>query len=97
MFICYFGKLKWYKSFSIDFLLAALLTWDQALFSFRFENYIPAGKTKISAVAVRENVWEPLKLGLISGYSFIYQKADAVLATFLGAGEGDVLATDSCR
>ena len=22
------------------------LTWDQALFSFRFENYIPAGKTK---------------------------------------------------
>ena len=40
------------------------LTWDQALFSFRFENYIPAGQ----AVAVRENhVWEPLKLGLISG------------------------------
>ena len=23
-----------------------LLTWDQALFSFRFENYIPAGKAK---------------------------------------------------
>ena len=22
------------------------LTWDQALFSFRFENYIPAGKAK---------------------------------------------------
>ena len=22
------------------------ITWDQALFSFRFENYIPAGKTK---------------------------------------------------
>ena len=47
------------------------LIWDQALFSFRFENYIPAGKAKrkepISAVAVRENVWEPLKLGLISG------------------------------
>ena len=43
------------------------VTWDQALFSFRFENYIPAGKAKISAVAVRENVWEPLKLGLISG------------------------------
>ena len=40
------------------------LTWDQALFSFRFENYIPAGK----AIPVRENVWEPLKLGLISGY-----------------------------
>ena len=29
------------------------VTWDQALFSFRFENYIPA---LISAVAVRENV-----------------------------------------
>ena len=43
------------------------VTWDQALFSFRFENYIPAGKAKISAVAVRENVWEPLKLGRISG------------------------------
>ena len=27
------------------------------------------GKRKISAVAVRENVREPLKLGLISGYS----------------------------
>ena len=36
------------------------LTWDQAQFSFRFVNNIPAGK---------ENVWEPLKLGLISGYS----------------------------
>ena len=23
-----------------------LVTWDQALFSFRFENYIPAGKAK---------------------------------------------------
>ena len=47
-----------------------VLTWDQALFSFRFENYIPAGMAKrILAVAVdRENVWEPLKLGLISGY-----------------------------
>ena len=36
------------------------LTWDQAQFSFRFVNNIP--------VAVRENVWEPLKFGLISGY-----------------------------
>ena len=46
------------------------LTWDQALFSFRFVNNIPAGmakRTEILAVAVRENVWEPLKLGLISG------------------------------
>ena len=55
----------------------SLLTWDQALFSFRFENYIPAGKAKtkipILAVAVRENVWEPLKLGLISGYFLIYK------------------------
>ena len=37
------------------------VTWDQALFSFRFENYIPAGMAKrkespILAVAVRENV-----------------------------------------
>ena len=23
-----------------------ILTWDQALFSFRFENYIPAGRAK---------------------------------------------------
>ena len=59
------------------------LTWDQALFSFRFENYIPAGKAKrkisISAVAVRENVWEPLKLGLISGYP---------KSTYLGRSKG---------
>ena len=26
--------------------MTASLTWDQALFSFRFENYIPAGKAK---------------------------------------------------
>ena len=38
------------------------VTWDQALFSFRFENYIPAGKAK------RKEKREPLKLGLISGY-----------------------------
>ena len=47
------------------------VTWDQALFSFRFENNIPEGKAKrkeILAVAVRENLWESLKLGLISGY-----------------------------
>ena len=31
-------------------------------------NNIPAGKAKRKAVAVRENVWEPLKLGLMSGY-----------------------------
>ena len=33
----------------------------------RFENYIPAGMAKRKEVAVRENVREPLKLGLISG------------------------------
>ena len=39
------------------------LTWDQAQFSFRQAR-------RISAVAVRaKNVWEPLKLGLISGYN----------------------------
>ena len=27
------------------------------------------GETKMLALAVRENVWEPLKLGLISGYT----------------------------
>ena len=42
------------------------VTWDQARFSFRFENYIRAGKAIF--LAVRENAWEPLKLGLISGY-----------------------------
>ena len=47
---------------------ALRLTWDQAVFSFRFENNIPVGKAKRKAVAVRENVWEPLKLGLISRY-----------------------------
>ena len=30
----------WYRSFG------RVITWDQALFSFRFENYIPAGKAK---------------------------------------------------
>ena len=45
------------------------LTWDQAPFSCRFVNNIPAGKAKLLAVGDRQNVWEPLKLGLISGYS----------------------------
>ena len=49
------------KHDSSRFSIPELLTWDQALFSFRFENYI-------LAVAIRENVWELLKLGLISGY-----------------------------
>ena len=31
---------EWYRSFG------RVITWDQALFSFRFENYIPAGKAK---------------------------------------------------
>ena len=45
------------------------VTWDQAQFLFHFVNNIPVGKAKrVVAVAVRENVWEPLKLGLISGY-----------------------------
>ena len=47
------------------------LTWDQALFSFRFENYIPAGKAKWKEIGSREReliLWEPLTLGLISGY-----------------------------
>ena len=51
-----------------------VVTGEQALFSFRFENYIPADTAKrILAVAVdRENVWEPLKLGLISGYMLLW-------------------------
>ena len=31
---------------SLKILSLRALTWDQALFSFRFENYIPAGKAK---------------------------------------------------
>ena len=42
-------------------IVAFQITWDQAQFSFRFVN-------KPLAVAVRDNVWEPLKLGLTSGY-----------------------------
>ena len=62
-----------YNMYSISTATTLDLNWDQALFSFRFENYIPEGKVKqvsgpILAVAIRENVWEPLKLGLISGY-----------------------------
>ena len=58
----------------VCYYVCACVAWDQALFSFRFENYIPAGKVKrkeslisgytpILAAAVRENVWEPLKFG----------------------------------
>ena len=63
------------KNWALAMMLKALplVTWDQALFSFRFENYILAGKAKRKQTnfsgAVRENVWEPLKLGLISGYA----------------------------
>ena len=48
------------------------VTWDQDQFSFRFVitfRRARRNENKILAVAVRENVWEPLKLGLISGYS----------------------------
>ena len=38
----YKGRAVW----QLCHLPTAVLTWDQALFSFRFENYIPAGKTK---------------------------------------------------
>ena len=67
-----------FRIFKPEFLLNVkrpgnlLVTWDQAQFLFRFANNIPAGKAKrkeILAVAVLENVWEPLKLGLISGYT----------------------------
>ena len=62
---------KWFIKLNFSVARASLsVTWDQALFSFRFENNIPAGKAKrkkILAVAVRESVWQPLKLGLISG------------------------------
>ena len=58
---------------SSEFLLTIIahtsLTWDQAQFSFCLVNNIPAGKAKWKpslAVALRDNVWEPLKLGLIS-------------------------------
>ena len=37
------------------------LTWDQAQFSFRFV-------ITFRRVKAKRNVWEPLKLGLISGY-----------------------------
>ena len=53
-----------------DFTADTSLTWDQAQFLFSFVNNIPAGKAKRKpslVVAIRENVWEPLKFGLISG------------------------------
>ena len=53
-----------------DFIADTSLTWDQAQFLFSFVNNIPAGKAKRKpslAVAIRENVWEPLKFRLISG------------------------------
>ena len=64
-FFCFF-------SFNIDNLLA----WDQAQFSFRFVNNIPAGKVKRKDFigsrgggggGALGDVWEPLKLGLMSG------------------------------
>ena len=51
----------------------SLITWDRALFSFRFENYIPAGMAKrkeILALAVRENVWEPLDCKTVSIFAY---------------------------
>ena len=36
-------------------IFCVLLTWDQALFSFRFENYIPAGKAKRPLERMYEN------------------------------------------
>ena len=67
------------QAFRRGFVLGSL-TWDQAVVSFRFVNNIPAGMAKrkespILAVAVRENVWEPLKLGLISGYRLSFRFA----------------------
>ena len=58
-----------HQRISISIRTYARVTWDQALFWFRFLINIPAGMAKrkeILAVAVRENVWEPLKLGLIN-------------------------------
>ena len=54
----------------IFFVADTSLTWDQAQVLFSFVNNIPAGKAKRKpslVVAIRENVWEPLKFGLISG------------------------------
>ena len=53
---------------SYNRLIRVALTWEQALFSFRFVNNILAGIAKRKeTVAVRENVGEPLNLGLFSG------------------------------
>ena len=42
----YAGKPRVLATNALLHSLAALVTWDQALFSFRFENYIPAGMAK---------------------------------------------------
>ena len=43
------------------------ITWDQAQFSFRFVITFRRARQN-EAVAIIENVLEPLELGLISGY-----------------------------
>ena len=56
-----------YMNFKVLILrMFSVVTWGQALFSFHFENTFQWARWRI---AVRENVWELLKLGLISGYS----------------------------
>ena len=51
------------------------VTWDQDQFSYRFVSNIPAGEaTNFSCSPIRENLWEPLKLGLISGYLGAFSK-----------------------
>ena len=43
------------------------ITWDQAQFSFRFVITFQRARQN-EAVAIIENVLEPLELGLVSGY-----------------------------
>ena len=42
----YYGFSYLHKHVFRDTFSLVKVTWDQALFSFRFENYIPAGKAK---------------------------------------------------
>ena len=41
-----FKNMFLYGTHSVKNEILSILNWDQALFSFRFENYIPAGKAK---------------------------------------------------
>ena len=72
---------SWLLNFRIRMFVKSAVTWDQALYSFRFENYIPAGMAKQKESLIQITFYETSTAHFFDWFTF----AESANQNYFGA------------